>query len=135
MWWHSCMLEAAVYHLVTMYAVYLYWCFVFCLFKRQNMKQNVHNWWKENLVLNIVSVKTYSSTVIQFTQHDISIYTSITGLEALIVVWIPIAGWIRTPYSLVHDYECFGGAFSIYLYRPSKDEDCLSRCKRSVPAN
>jgi len=38
------------------------------------MKQNVHNWWKENLVLNAVSVKTYSSAVIHVSQNA---YTSV----------------------------------------------------------
>jgi hypothetical protein len=47
----------------------------------------VFNWWKENLALNTVSQKTYSSAIIQFSQCD---YTSVlliflsTGLEVLI---------------------------------------------------
>jgi hypothetical protein len=44
------------------------------LVKRQNIKQNIHDWWKENLVLNTVSVKTYSSAVIHVSQHG---YTSV----------------------------------------------------------
>jgi hypothetical protein len=38
------------------------------------MKQNVHKWWKENLVLNTVSVRKYSSAGIHISQHD---YTSV----------------------------------------------------------
>jgi hypothetical protein len=38
------------------------------------MKQNLHSWWKKDLVLNTVSVKTYSSAVIHASQHD---YTSV----------------------------------------------------------
>jgi len=34
------------------------------------MKQNVHNWWKENFVLNTVAVNTYSCAVIHVSQHD-----------------------------------------------------------------
>jgi hypothetical protein len=34
-----------------------------------------------------------------------------TGFEVLTVVKIHMAVWVRTPCSLVHDYECFGGAF------------------------
>jgi hypothetical protein len=88
------------------------------------MKQNVLNWWKKNLALNTVSQKTYSSAIFQFSQHDYSSVLLIflgTGLEELIVMWIDNVAWVSTPYSLVHTYECFGGASWIYLYRRSKD--------------
>jgi len=49
--------------------ILIMFCFL-SLFKRQTMKQNVHNWWKENLVLNAVAVNTYSCAVIHVSQHD-----------------------------------------------------------------
>jgi len=40
--------------------------------ERQNMKQNVHNYWEKN-----ISLKTYCSSALQFSQRDISICTSV----------------------------------------------------------
>ena len=95
------------------------------------MKQNVHNWRKENLGLNTVSVK--HTPLLQFTFHNMTTLQFLliflgTGLEVVIVVWINNAAWVRTPYSLVHGYECFGGEFWMYIYRPLKDGNCISRC-------
>ena len=42
-----------------------------------HMKQCVHNWWKKYIILNVVSVKTYYSLVIQFSRCDISIRASV----------------------------------------------------------
>ena len=43
------------------------------------------------------------------------------GFEVLTVVKINNVVWVRTLYCLVHDYACFGGAFSVYHHRPSED--------------
>jgi hypothetical protein len=40
-----------------------------------------------------------------------------TGFEVLTVVRIYNAVCVRAPYSLVHGYECFGGAFFVCLHR------------------
>jgi hypothetical protein len=48
-----------------------------------------------------------------------------TGFEILKVVRIHIVGWVRTPFSLVHGYECFGGAFCVCLHRASEDGDSM----------
>jgi hypothetical protein len=48
-----------------------------------------------------------------------------TGFEVLTVVRIHIVVWVRTPYSLVHGYECFGGAFWGCLYRQSEEGSCM----------
>jgi hypothetical protein len=42
------------------------------------------------------------------------------GFVVLKVVRIDNAVWVKTPYRLVHGYECFGGAFWVYLHRPSR---------------
>jgi hypothetical protein len=44
-----------------------------------------------------------------------------TGFEVLTVVRIHNAVWVRTPFCLIHGYECFGGAFWINLHRKSED--------------
>jgi hypothetical protein len=49
------------------------------------------------------------------------------GMEVLTVVRIHNAVWFRTPCSLLHDYECFGGALLICLHRLSEDGDGIYR--------
>jgi hypothetical protein len=44
-----------------------------------------------------------------------------TRFEVLKEAKIHNAVWVRTPCSLVHAYECFGGVFCVYLHRSSKD--------------
>jgi len=34
--------------------------------------------------------------------------------------------WVRTPYSLIHGYECFEAVFCVYLGLPSKDGGSIS---------
>jgi hypothetical protein len=56
-----------------------------------------------------------------------------TGFEVLTVVRIHNAVWVRTPYSLVHGYECFGGAFSVCLRRQSEDGGSMYWLKPQCP--
>ena len=47
------------------------------LFERLNMKNCVHSGWGKYGILNPVSIKTYCSSVVQFSEHDICIHTSL----------------------------------------------------------
>jgi hypothetical protein len=49
-----------------------------------------------------------------------------TGFEVPTVVRIHNAVWARTPCSLVHGYEYFGGAFWVCLHRHSEDGGSMS---------
>jgi hypothetical protein len=94
----------------------------------------VHNWWKEYILLNTVSVKTYWSSVIHFPHCEISIHTSVgTWFGILRVVKIHNVFSVRTPYSLVPGYECFGGSFWVYLHRMSEDGHSMPSPKPQYP--
>jgi hypothetical protein len=66
--------------------------------------------------------------VIQFSQSDIFVHTSLvlmyvgTGFEVFTVVRIHVAVWVRMLCTLVHGYECFGGAFWVCLHGSRKME-------------
>ena len=66
---------------------------------------------KECGIKYCVFKKHTALSVIKFSQFDISIVLYILWyrIEVLTVVRIHNV-WVRTPYSLVHGYECFGGA-------------------------
>jgi hypothetical protein len=49
------------------------------------------------------------------------------GFGALTVMRIHDVVWIRTLYSLLHVYECFGGAFWVFLHGPLDDWSSRSR--------
>jgi hypothetical protein len=49
-----------------------------------------------------------------------------TGFEVHTVVRIHNAVCVRTPRSLVHGYECFGGAFWVSLHRQTEDGGSMS---------
>ena len=49
-----------------------------------------------------------------------------TVFEVLKVLTIYNAVWVRTTYSLVHVYECYGGSFLVYIHRQSKDGGSMS---------
>jgi hypothetical protein len=74
----------------------------------------------------------YCSSGVHFSQCDISVSALIvlnilgTGFAVLTVVRIHNVVWVMTLYSLVHGYECFGGAFWAYLHRPLEDGDSTS---------
>jgi hypothetical protein len=78
-----------------------------------------------------MSVKAHCSSVIPFSECDISFPTSVvldilcTGFEVFKVMRIHDAVWVRTPHSLVHSSEYFGGVFWACLHRPSRDEGSM----------
>ena len=94
---------------------------ILSLCDRQNMKHCVYIGGKKYIILNTLFVKSYCFSVIQFYNCDISIGV-LVGLNN--VVWL---------YSLVHGYECFGGAFWVFLHRLSKDRGSMSWLKPRYP--
>jgi len=61
-----------------------------------------------------------------FTLHLFLIFLG-TEFEVLTVVRICNVVWVWTPYSLVHGYECFGGAFfCVCLHSLSEDGGSIS---------
>jgi hypothetical protein len=75
-------------------------------------EKSVHSWWKKNVALSTVSVGS--------TLHLFFIFFG-TGFEVLTVVRIHNAVRVRTPCSLVHGYECFGGGIWVCLHRQSEN--------------
>jgi len=108
-------------------------------FERLNMKHCVHSGWGKYVILNPVSVKTYCSSVVQFSSltfaFTIHLFLIFLGTEFKVLTEVRIcnAVWVWTPCSLVHGYECFGGAFWACLYRLSKDGGSISWPKPQHP--
>ena len=68
---------------------------------------------------------------IQFSQrgisNHISVYYFYTGFEVRIVARIHNTVWVMMPQSVIHGYECSGGAFCVHLQRSSEDGGSMSR--------
>jgi hypothetical protein len=115
---------------------YFRFCF-FSLFERQNMKHCVHNWWKKVCGIKYRVCKKKHTILLEFSFCNATFPSTLqlfliflgTRVEVFKVDRIHNAVWFRTPYSLVHGYECFGGAFWAYLHRLSEDRGSMSWLK------
>lgn len=87
------------------------------------MKHCVHKWWRWYVVIYIVSINKFTA-FLYFGVMNVTFSSSLqlffiffgTEFEVLTVLMFHNAVWGRTPYSLVHGYECFRGAFWVYLH-------------------